>query len=81
MKLGPDSSTCPVLYDQIISGDTVAFIIIIIICSSYIALFLAEASSKRFAYYYPWQTCYIRHLLNSPGSIHPLTRFKAPRVI
>ncbi len=56
-------------------------IIIIIICSSYIALFPAEASSKRFTYYYPWQTCTIRHLLNSPGSIHPLTRFKAPRVI
>ncbi len=32
------------------------FLIIIIICSSYIALFLAEASSKRFTYYYPWQT-------------------------
>ncbi len=52
---------------------------IIIICSSYIALFLAEASSKRFTYYYPWQTCYIHHLLNSLGSIHPLnfvTRFE-----
>ncbi len=28
-----------------------SYIIIIIICSSYIALFLAEASSKRFTYY------------------------------
>ncbi len=44
------------------------------------ALFLAEASSKWSTYYYPWQTCYIRHLLNSL-MIHPLTRFKAPRVI
>ncbi len=52
-----------------------------IICSSYIALFLAEASSKRFTYYYAWQTCYIRHLLNSQGNILPLTRFKAPWVI
>ncbi len=60
---------------------TIIIIIIIIICSSYIALFLAEASSKRFTYYYPWQTCSIRHLLNSPGSVHPLTHFKAPRVI
>ncbi len=53
----------------------------IIICSSYIALFLAEASSKRFTYYYPWQACSIRHLLNSLGNIHPLTRFKVPWVI
>ncbi len=45
------------------------------------SLFLAEASSKRFTYYYPWQTCYIHHLLNSLGSIHSLTRFNAPRVI
>ncbi len=44
---------------------TPSYLIIIIICISYIALFLAEASSKRFTYYYPWQTCYIRHLLNS----------------
>ena len=31
-----------------------------IMCSSYnyIAPFLAEASSKRFTYYHPWQTCY-----------------------
>ncbi len=43
--------------------------------------FSGEASSKRFTYYYPWQTCYIRHLLNTLGSIYPLTRFKAPRVI
>ncbi len=42
-------------------------ILIIIICSSYIVLFLAEASSKRFTYYYPWQTCSICHLLNSSG--------------
>ncbi len=55
-------------------------IIIIIICSSYIALYLAEASSKRFTYYYPWQTCSIRHLLNSPGSIHPLTYFSPDNV-
>ncbi len=32
--------------------------------------FLAEASSKRFTYGNPWQTCYIRHLLNYPRSIH-----------
>ncbi len=44
---------------------------IIIICSSYIALCLAEASSKRFTYYYPWQTCYIRHMLNLPGEYTP----------
>ncbi len=50
------------------SDRSILIIIIIIICSSYIALFLAKASSKRFTYYYPWQTCYIRHLLNSPGS-------------
>ncbi len=42
---------------------------------------MAKASSKRFTYYYPWQTCYMRHLLNSPGSIHPLTCFKASQVI
>ncbi len=41
----------------------------------YIALFLAEASSKHFTYYYPWQTCSIRHLLNymspsTPGPTH-----------
>ncbi len=53
----------------------------IIICSSYIALFLVKASSKSFAFYYPWQTCYINHLLNFLGSIHPLAHFKAPRVI
>ena len=35
---------------------------------SYIALVLAGASSKRFTYYYPSQTCYIGHLLNSSGS-------------
>ena len=35
-------------------------------------IFLAEASSKHFAYYYPWQTCYIHHLLNSLGGIHSL---------
>ncbi len=34
--------------------------------------------SKCFTYYYPWQTCYIHHLLNSLRNIHPLTRFKAP---
>ncbi len=44
--------------------------------------FLAEASSERLTYfYYPWQTCYMHHLLKSLGSIHPLTRFKAPLVI
>ncbi len=31
---------------------------------------------KSLPYYYPWQTCYIHHLLNSMGSIHPLTCFK-----
>ncbi len=35
-------------------------------------LFLAEARSKLFTYYYLWQTCYVRHLRNSPGSIHTL---------
>ena len=43
--------------------------------------FLVDAGAKRFTYYYPWQTCYISHLLNSLGSAHPLTRFKAPPVI
>ena len=54
---------------------------IIHVCNCYIVLFLVEASSKRFKYHYPYQTCYICHLLNSLGSIHPLTRLKAPQVI
>ncbi len=55
---------------------------IVITFSSYIALFLAEASWKRFTYYLlPWQTCYIDHLLKSLGNLHPLTSFKAPQVL
>ncbi len=55
-------------------------VIIIVMWSSYIALFLTEDGSKLFTYY-AWQTCYIHHLLNFLGSIHLLTYFKVPRVI
>ncbi len=50
-------------------------------CSSYIVLFLAEVCSKRFTYYYPWQTSYLHKLLNTLGSIPASTRFKAPQAI
>ncbi len=49
--------------------------------TSYIMHFLAEVSSKYFPYYYPWQTSYAHHLLNSLGSIHLPTCFKVPRVV
>ena len=39
----------------------------------YSAFFLAEASSKRFTYYYPCQTCYIPSPAQLPGEYIYLT--------